>query len=126
MSIKKKLLFISHSLELGGAERSLIGLLWAMTKKDLQIDLFLLRHEGELLEAIPPHVNLLSEVPAYTALARPMKKTLREGHILLTAARLYGRIKAKRYVRKKQIGENTYLPSSELTYTFSFDEFFSS
>lgn len=100
------MLFISHSLELGGAERSLIGLLWAMTKKDLQIDLFLLRHEGELLEAIPPHVNLLSEVPAYTALARPMKKTLREGHILLTAARLYGRIKAKRYVRKKQLGEN--------------------
>lgn len=100
------MLFISHSLELGGAERSLIGLLWAMTKKDLQIDLFLLRHEGELLEAIPPHVNLLSEVPAYTVLARPMKETLKEGRFLMTAARLYGRMKAKSFVRKKQLGEN--------------------
>ena len=45
----KKILIVSHTLELGGAERSLIGLLDAIDKKEYKVDLFLLRHEGELL-----------------------------------------------------------------------------
>lgn len=98
--MKKKLLIVSHALELGGAERSLIGLLDALDPEIWDIDLFLLRHEGELMADIPEHISLLPEVPAYTVLARPMKDTLREGHILLTAARLAGRIAAGRYAKK--------------------------
>ena len=45
----KKILIVSHALELGGAERSLIGLLDAIDKKEYKVDLFLLRHEGELI-----------------------------------------------------------------------------
>ena len=44
--MKKKLLIVSHALELGGAERSLIGLLDALDPQIWDIDLFLLRHEG--------------------------------------------------------------------------------
>ena len=98
--MKKKLLIVSHALELGGAERSLIGLIDALDPERWDIDLFLLRHEGELIADIPEYVNLLPEVPAYTVLARPMKDTLREGHVLLTAARLTGRIAAGRYAKK--------------------------
>lgn len=98
--MKKKLLIVSHTLELGGAERSLIGLLDALDPAIWNIDLFLLRQEGALMEDIPAHVNLLPAVPAYTVLARPMKDTLREGHVLLTAARLAGRIAAGRYAKK--------------------------
>ena len=98
--MKKKLLIVSHALELGGAERSLIGLLDALDPERWDIDLFLLRHQGELIADIPEYVNLLPEVPAYTVLARPMKDTLREGHVLLTAARLTGRIAAGRYAKK--------------------------
>lgn len=98
--MKKKLLIVSHALELGGAERSLIGLLDALDPAIWDIDLFLLRHEGALMENIPVYVNLLPAVSAYTVLARPMKDTLREGHILLTAARLAGRIAAGRYAKK--------------------------
>lgn len=98
--MKKKLLIVSHALELGGAERSLIGLLDALDPKHWEIDLFLLRHEGELMGDTPEYVNLLPEVPAYTVLARPMKDTLWEGHVLLTAARLIGRIAAGRYAKK--------------------------
>ena len=97
--MKKKLLIVSHALELGGAERSLIGLLDALDPQIWDIDLFLLRHEGELMDDIPKYVTLLPEVPAYTVLARPMKDTLREGHVLLTAARLTGRIAAGRYAK---------------------------
>ena len=51
--MKKQLLIVSHALELGGAERSLVGLLGALDPEVWDIDLFLLRHEGELLGAIP-------------------------------------------------------------------------
>lgn len=95
--MKKKLLIVSHALELGGAERSLIGLLDALDPEIWNIDLFLLRHEGELMDAIPEYVNLLPEISAYTVLARPMKDTLKEGHILLTGARIVGKLAAKRY-----------------------------
>ena len=97
--MKKRILIVSHALELGGAERSLVGLLNALDPDRVEVDLFLLRHEGELMNCIPPHINLLPEIPAYTVLARPMKTTLKEGHFLLTAARLFGRIKATVYER---------------------------
>lgn len=96
----KRMLVVSHALELGGAERSLIGLLGALNPEFWEIDLFLLRHEGELMGFIPQHVHLLPEIAAYTVLARPMKDTLREGHLLLTGARLVGKIAASRYERK--------------------------
>lgn len=95
--MKKHILILSHALELGGAERSLLGLLDALDPKRVDIDLFLLRHEGELMDKIPSYVTLLPQVPAYTVLARPMKDTLKEGHFLLTAARLVGKRKAARY-----------------------------
>lgn len=95
--MKKKLLIVSHALELGGAERSLIGLLDALNPEIWDIDLFLLRHEGELMASIPESVNLLPQIPAYTVLARPMKDTLKEGHLLLTAARVVGKLSANRY-----------------------------
>ena len=104
--MKKKMLIVSHALELGGAERSLIGLLDALNPDVWEIDLFLLRHEGELMDAIPEYVNLRPQVSAYTVLARPMKDTLREGHVLLTAARLAGRIAAKQYEKKHGFTES--------------------
>ena len=98
--MKKKILIFSHALELGGAERSLIGLLNAIDPKICDVDLFLMRHEGELMEMIPSYVHLLPEVPAYTVLARPMKDTLKEGHFLLTTARLLGKVCAGYYEKK--------------------------
>lgn len=98
--MKKKLLIVSHALVLGGAERALLGLLESLDPEIWDTDLFLMRHEGELMDMIPDHIRLLPAIPAYTVLARPMKDTLREGHFLLTGARLAGKLAAKRYARK--------------------------
>ena len=65
-------------MELGGAEKSLLGLLNAIDSKKYQVDLFLMRHEGSLLEDIPENINLLPEIPAYTVLARPLKDVIKE------------------------------------------------
>lgn len=97
---KKKVLIVSHAMELGGAERSLLGLLDSFDLSKVEVDLFLLRHQGELMEAIPQGINLLPPVPAYTVLARPMKDTVREGHFLLTVARIAGKICAGIYAKR--------------------------
>lgn len=104
--MKKTLLIVSHALELGGAERSLIGLLDALDPEEWDIDLFLLRHEGELMGMIPSHVHLLPEVAAYTVLARPMVETLKEGHVLLTGARMVGKLAATVYDRVHKLRES--------------------
>ena len=103
---KKRLFILSHAMELGGAERSLLGLLDALKESEYEVDLFLLRHEGELLKYIPQHVRLLPEVPSYTVLARPMKTVLQEGHVLLTAARLFARQKAKLFVKQNHLKDS--------------------
>lgn len=102
----KKVLIVSHAMEIGGAERALLGLLENIDTNTYNVDLFLLRHEGELMKFIPNNINLLPEIPQYTVLARPMIQTLKEGHIFLTAARLYGKKKAERYVKKEKLKEN--------------------
>lgn len=116
--MKKKLLIVSHALELGGAERSLIGLLDALDPEIWDVDLFLLRHEGELMEHIPAHIQLLPKIPAYTVLARPMKETLKEGHILLTATRLVGKLAAKNYDKKHGLTESAV--SLEYSHKFTY------
>ena len=99
MNKKKKIFIMNHAMELGGAERSLIGLLNEIDTDEYDVDLFLLRHEGELIQAIPDKINLLPQVKTYTVLARPMKNTLLEGHIMLTLARVIGKVAAKLYDR---------------------------
>ena len=83
----KKILIVSHAMEIGGAERALLGLLESIDPTRVSVDLFLLRHEGELLDLIPDYINLLPPIPAYTVLARPIVQTIKEGHLLLSAAR---------------------------------------
>ncbi len=96
----KKILLISHAMELGGVEKSLLGLFEAIDYSEYEIDLFLYRHEGELLSHIPKQVNLLKEEPAYAVLGKSLKRTLLEGHFLLAAARIYAKLVAAWYAKR--------------------------
>ena len=102
----KKILIVSHAMEIGGAERALLGLLESIDPARVSVDLFLLRHEGELLDLIPDYIHLLPPIPAYTVLARPIAETIKEGHLLLSAARLMGKFRAKQYDRKHGLTES--------------------
>lgn len=97
----KSILIVSHAMELGGAEKSLLGLLSAIDPKECHVDLFLMRHEGSLLKDIPKYVNLLPEIPAYTVLARPLKDVIKEKHFVLALARILGKLKAKGYEKRR-------------------------
>ena len=82
----------------GGAERSLIGLLNAFDYDEYQVDLFLNRHEGELMGQIPKEVNLLPAECHYESLAEPLINTIKKGHVAIAAARLFAKFFS--YIRK--------------------------
>ena len=97
----KKRIFISmHYLELGGAEISLIGLLQALDYSKYEVDLFIHRHQGELMQFIPKEVNLLPEIPAYACIESPITETLRKGQFDVAWGRLKAKWRAKKYIPK--------------------------
>ena len=98
--MKSTLFFTIHYLELGGAERSLIGLLRAMDYSKVNVDLFVYSHRGELMKDIPPEVNLLPEIPEYAQMERPMKDVLKDGYWRIVLARLKAKRQFARYQKK--------------------------
>ena len=96
----KRILVFSHSLELGGVEKALLGLLEGLDPSEYEIDLFLMRHSGELMKYIPSHVRLLPEIPAYASMAVPPVEALKRGQLRVLAGRVRGKIAAKRFRRR--------------------------
>ena len=99
MMTKPRLFINMHYMELGGAERALLGLLNALDTNKVDVDLFLNQHTGAFMSLIPSKINLLPENPTYSAIERPMKEILLEGHLGVFWGRLIGKIKYKRYLR---------------------------
>lgn len=89
-----------HYLEIGGAERSLIGLLNALDYSKYEVDLFVYNHRGEFMNLIPKQVNILPEIGSYAAIEKPIVDTLKEGHVGVAMARLLAKLKYKIYKRK--------------------------
>lgn len=81
-------------MHLGGAERALLGLLSTIDYEKYEIDLFLNRHEGELLEYIPHQVNILPADARYESLAEPIGQTLRRGQVGIAFCRTIAKIAA--------------------------------
>lgn len=113
---RKKILIISHALEIGGAERALIGLLNSFDYSQYQVDLFLCRQEGELYSYISKEVNVLPMNQA-RYLAVPMINLVKDKQWKM----LYGRLKAKwlarKTVKKQQLKDDNQV---ELTYSHKY------
>lgn len=109
----KKILILSHAMEIGGAERALLGLLSSFDYSRYQVDLFLCRQEGELLRFIPDNINILPTNQA-KYLAVPMRVLIKEKKIKM----LYGRLKAK-YLSRKRIKELNLKSDNQVELTYS-------
>lgn len=96
----KKILIVSHAMELGGAETALLGLLENIDTDKYEVELFLLRHSGELMKYIPTNIKLLPEIPQYAALAAPIGQVIRKGQWKVALGRAVGKYKAKKCVKK--------------------------
>ena len=91
MTGKPHILITIHYLELGGAESALLGLLQSIDTKNVDVDLFLYDHRGELMPYIPITVNLLPAITAYTMLERPIVELVKRGFWRLAAARIWAK-----------------------------------
>lgn len=109
----KKLLVISHAMEIGGAERALLGLLDSFDYQNYSVDLFLLRQEGELMPQINKQVNLLP-MNRSRYLAIPMKILIKD----LEFRMLYGRLKAK-ILSKYKINKLNLKAENQVGLTYS-------
>ena len=95
--MKRKLLITACSLEIGGIERSLVGLLDALDYDKYDVDVLLFSRKGELLGQADPRCTVLAESAALATLLKPVRQVIREGHFLLALARIF----AKRQVTRR-------------------------
>ena len=104
--MKKKIFIFSHAMEIGGAERALLGLLTSFDYSKYEVDLFLLQHSGELMPLIPSKVNLLPEIKEYSGIMKPMLTALKQGNIKVVLGRLNGKIHAQKYNKKNGLAHS--------------------
>ena len=94
---KPSILIFSQAMELGGVERSLLGLLDSIDYDRYDVDLFLMRHSGELMPYLNPNAKLLPEIPQYASLAVPMVSLVKSGQLGVLRGRLKGRLAARHF-----------------------------
>ncbi len=116
--MKKPRIFIYiHYLEIGGAERALLGLLDALDPEKVDIDLFVNQHTGEFMSHVPTYVNLVPELGEYSAIERPIKDIVREGHLSIALRRLWAKHLHAKHI--KSLGKlQTGADESILHYVF--------
>lgn len=115
--MKKNILIVSHAMEIGGAERALLGLLNCIDTDRYDVDLFLYRHTGELMKLIPQNIHLLPESAKYKEIAVPIMQTLKHRQFKIAWGRFQGKRKAVQYVKKHFPGTDNQVA---LTYSHQY------
>ena len=88
MEKKKILIVFTGAMELGGIERSLLGLLETLDYVKYDIDLFLYGHHGALYSLIDKRANLLPEVKELAYLRESFSEKIKNGCYYSAAFRL--------------------------------------
>ena len=110
----KRIFILHYSLEIGGAETSLLGFLQKLDYSKYEVYLMLLRKEGELLPFLPKQVILLDPPQVYSCLSMHIKDIAFTKHIGIACSRIIGKIIGKKYSDKtyntKQYSHKLSLP----------------
>lgn len=105
----QNVLIVSHTMEIGGAEKALLGLLGVFDYTKYNVDLFLYHHEGELMQFIPKEVNLLPEKKSYASLAKPISQVIKNGAFGTLLGRYKGKNAATEYIVRNKIENGSYI-----------------
>lgn len=108
LKMRKKIMIISHCMEVGGAEKSLIELLNCIDYEKYSVDLFLLKHSGEFMNQINKNVKLLNEIPQYAALMKPIKEVLKSKQFFIGITRLFAKACSYLRARKNKVWKDIY------------------
>lgn len=101
--MKYRIFIAIHYLEIGGAERSLLGLLNAIDTSRFAVDLFVYQHIGEFMQFIPEDIQLLQENKRFASIESSMKQVFKRGYFDIILARLWAKWKCKNYINEKQL-----------------------
>ena len=93
--MKPRIFINMHYMEIGGAERALLGLLNAIDTNKVNVDLFINQHTGEFMKLIPKKINLLLEISAYSVIEKPITTAIKKGHIGIALARIWSKLTHK-------------------------------
>ena len=115
--MKPSILIFSQAMELGGVERSLLGLLDSIDYDRYAVDFFLMRHNGELMPYLNPKAKLLPEIPQYASLAVPMGSLIKSGRFGVLCGRLRGKLAAQHFDKKHPSGKPSV---AALTYSHKY------
>lgn len=113
----KKILIVANDMEIGGAERALLGLLQAIDCSKYKVDLFLFRQQGPFMKFIPSKIHVLKENNKYSDLAVPIENVLKKGHIGMLVGRILGKYKAKQFIKKNNLSDSN---SVEIHYSYRY------
>lgn len=105
----QNVLIVSHTMEIGGAEKALLGLLGVFDYTKYNVDLFLYHHEGELMQFIPKEVNLLPEKKSYASLAKPISQVIKNRAFGTLLGRYKGKNAATEYIVRNKIENGSYI-----------------
>lgn len=105
----RNVLIVSHTMEIGGAEKALLGLLGVFDYTKYNVDLFLYHHEGELMQFIPKEVNLLPENRSYASLAKPISQVIKNRAFGTLLGRYKGKNAATEFIAKNNIKDGSYV-----------------
>lgn len=106
--MKKKILFVIPSLDLGGAEKSLVNLLNSIDYNLYEVDLFMFLKRGVFLNSVPKEVNIIDNSETYQLFSKSVLFSVPvfalKGNILLAYHRLLFAFK-NRYYKNNAVNE---------------------
>ena len=118
--MKCKILIAAQSLEIGGAERSLVSLLNSFDYSKVEVHLFLCRQMGEFMQYIPPEVKLLPEDPNAAMLAKPFGLLLKKHRYQMMIGRTYSKVRSYCYNRRNHLHNSSVELEYSHKYTYKF------
>lgn len=89
---KKKVLLLQHSMDLGGIESSLLGLMDSFDFTKYDVNLFLYSHEGALMPLINGKVKIIPEIKQYKAITQSISKNYKNKYWGIAVARSIAKI----------------------------------
>lgn len=97
--MKKKVIIIGPGMEIGGVERSLLGLLDSIDYEKYEVDLFLFSHTGDFISSVNGNISLMPENKILSLINQSIIRLIITGHFYVAFVRLctkiYGELRAR-------------------------------
>ena len=95
-------------MEIGGAERALLGLLDSIDYDSYSVDLLLCSHTGDFMPLINEHVNILPYDKRFDFFQSPVSQLVKQGQIVKAAIRLWAKSAEKRRAARRGLKHSVW------------------